>query len=103
MLRHLTDYDVPSLERDLRSDGFVPSHARAILRTFYAADAKTTFDELSCSQRLRETLAQCIPLRSRVLTRHVSADGTLKLLIGFYAGGSVESVLMSSHRETIAA
>src|SRR5438067_7324488 len=99
MLRHLTDYSTLALQEDLRAGGFAASHARPILRAFYAAAGHTNFDELQCVQRLRQTLRACTALRSRVLTRHVSADGTIKLLIGFDAGGAAECVLMLSHRE----
>src|SRR5262249_46265026 len=32
--------------------------------------------------------------QSKIVTRHASADGTIKLLLGFERGGAVESVLM---------
>src|SRR5262245_20684976 len=41
--------------------------------------------------------------RSRVLLRQQSADGSIKLLLGFDAGGAVECVLMPSYRPDRAA
>src|SRR5204863_5006634 len=43
-------------------------------------------------------------LNSRVITRHIADDGTIKLLVGFErGGGAVESVLMPTTRDGIAA
>src|SRR6185295_15650875 len=44
---------------------------------------------------VRQRFERDLSLRqSRIVTRHASADGTIKLLVGFERGGAVESVLM---------
>ncbi len=92
------DHTPQTLEGDLRRWGFNASHARWLLRHFYAVgDAK--FDSARYGQRLIDRLtAEIVPLRSSILTEAVSSDGTRKLLIGYPAGGAVESVLMPSTR-----
>src|SRR5688500_8153882 len=103
-MKSLADYDSGALRTQLCDWGHTPSHATKILRQFYAADGEPDFSERDIGRRLRSRLHdELLPLRSRVITKHASADGTIKLLIALAGGGTVESVLMPTFREGIAA
>ena len=102
-MRAWCDYTRETLEADLRSWGFNPSHAKKLLREFYASGSPA-LDPQQLGQRLVDRLnAEITPLRSSVATRVVSSDETQKLLITFPAGGAVEAVLMPSTRPGTAA
>jgi 23S rRNA (adenine2503-C2)-methyltransferase len=97
---------MPSL-LDFNVEGFAAAlgenadHAAKVLRTFYAGEA---IDELPILKSLRARLATDFAARpGSVLARHVSSDGTIKLLLGFDAGGTAEAVLMPTFREGITA
>jgi 23S rRNA (adenine2503-C2)-methyltransferase len=93
----LSDHDIPSLERQFSQWGFKPSHARRLLREFYQAHGSPPLSQLNLGNQLSARIEQDLPLRqSRIASQHQSRDGTVKLLIGFDAGGAVESVLMPS-------
>jgi 23S rRNA (adenine2503-C2)-methyltransferase len=100
----LTDFDLSTLQEELRSCGIYPSHAGRVLRAFY--DSAGTVDPFSLPlgkafhHKLRTSLS---PRQSSVIARHESADGTAKLLLEFTAGGAGETVLMPSHRPDRAA
>jgi len=100
----VTDFDLKTLQDELSACGIYPSHAARLLRAFY--DSAGTVDLLSLPlgkalhQKLRTDLA---PRQSKVIAKHQSADGTLKLLIEFTAGGAVETVLMPAFRADRAA
>src|SRR5688572_3065017 len=98
-MRRLADYDISTLEAELRSAGHRPSHAARILREFYAAPGRPRWEPQVLGKSLKAWLEREVPSRaSRVLARTVAADGTTKLLMGLEDGGAVESVLMPSHR-----
>jgi 23S rRNA (adenine2503-C2)-methyltransferase len=100
----LTECDRVELEETLAIGGFVRSHARPLLREFYRGMGEIDFSRLRCGPRVAAWVASRFqPIASTVLRRVVSADGTVKLLVGFPAGGAVESVLMPSHRPDRAA
>src|SRR2546421_5996538 len=100
----LSDFDLSTLQEELQSCGIFPSHASRLLRAFY--DSAGTVDPLSLPlgkalhHKLRTDLS---PRQSSIIARHESADGTVKLLLEFSAGGAVETVLMPSHRPDRAA
>ena len=95
-MTHWCDLTIEQLESDLRRWGFAPSHAKPLLRQFYALGQVPT-DAPRFGQRLLDRLAtELAPVQSTVATEAVSTDGTRKLLIAFPAGGAVESVLMPS-------
>ena len=95
----LVDYDRASLEQAMAGAGHQPTHARRTLRMFYQADGQPDWTRHPGSRALQRWLAdKCTDSRSRIERRHVSADGTTKLLIRFPDGGSVESVLMPAYR-----
>jgi len=98
-----TQHDCCSLASWLTERGYPPSHARPLLRAFYESGGETDFSSTRCPIRLRPLLIDASRLGSSILGTHRSCDGTTKLLIGFEAGGAVESVLMPSHRADIAA
>jgi 23S rRNA (adenine2503-C2)-methyltransferase len=100
----LTEFDSEKLAELLGRWGILPSHAGRLLRAFY--DSAGTVDPFSLpiGKALHEKLrTELNPRQSRVTTRHESADGTVKLLVGFTAGGSVETVLMPAYRPDRAA
>ena len=102
----LTDFDLPGLQEQFRAWGCKPSHAAKVLRAFYEASGRLDLDALDIGRGLRERLRnEIVSRRSHLLCRRTSADGTVKLLVGFGdgAGGGVESVLMPSHRPDRAA
>ena len=100
----LADFDAPGLAAELARRGHNPSHARTILLEFYKSDGRVDVGRLRGSRALLHDLeTNFSSLRSRVVTRHTAADGTVKLLVGFDRGGAVESVLMPTTRPGIAA
>ncbi|HWE01872.1 MAG TPA: 23S rRNA (adenine(2503)-C(2))-methyltransferase RlmN [Tepidisphaeraceae bacterium] len=100
----LTDFDVSSLADELARRDCTPSHARTLLRNFYENHGQIDFGQINVGKRVEALIGPVIPQRqSHVLTRSASADGTLKLLVGLGAGGSVESVLMPAYRPDRAA
>jgi 23S rRNA (adenine2503-C2)-methyltransferase len=107
-MRAFTDYDVESLAEELAGWGFKPSHAAGLMRAFYGQPAgkplsDDTWDRdlgVGLLSKLRQSVAQ---RRSCLLSRHQSADGTVKLLLGMDRGGAVESVLMPAYDPSRAA
>src|SRR5947209_6096048 len=78
------DFDLPALEQRLREWGCVPSHARRLMRAFYDSAGRADFADLQIGSSLQRRVCEEIALRrSTVLSRSQSADGTLKLLVGF--------------------
>ena len=103
-LAPLAEFDVASLEAALHTLGFPRSHAQRLLREFYDAHGSPTIDELRFGKKLTRLLHERPMMAlSRVITRHVSSDGTIKLLVAFASGGAVESVLMPTWRDGVAA
>jgi 23S rRNA (adenine2503-C2)-methyltransferase len=100
VIDHWCHLDADSLGDALASWGFPRSHAPQILRHFYAAGGDLSGIVARIGPRLLALLRELIPpLSSRVVHRHESADGTVKLLIDFpLHGGSVETVLMPGYR-----
>jgi 23S rRNA (adenine2503-C2)-methyltransferase len=120
----LVDHDRHTLAAELANAGHKPVHANALLRQFYAWHGSLDWNQLSVGAGVRGFIESTTPLRrSRTIRRSVAADGTTKLLVGFDSaafgfadqsglirqaasaagGGAVESVLMPSHRDGIAA
>jgi 23S rRNA (adenine2503-C2)-methyltransferase len=100
----LTDYNVSSLEGQLTQWGLRTSHARRLLGAFYRNADEIDLDSLELGKILRSKFDHELKIRqSRILTRSVGDDGTIKLLVGFDAGGSVESVYMPAYRADRAA
>ena len=100
----LADFDLRTFERELQRLGHKPSHGRRILRVFYDGCGEMDLDPLPISRALREQLRESYRLRrGQISARHVSGDGTTKLLLVLETGGSVEAVLMPSWRDGIAA
>jgi 23S rRNA (adenine2503-C2)-methyltransferase len=101
----LPDHDLQSLAALFREWGCNPKHAGKVLREFYTNAGQLKLDELEIGNELRKRLADIPQRRSRLLSTHLSTDGTLKLLVGLTgtAGGSVETVLMPGHRPDRAA
>lgn len=103
-MRSLADFDVRTLEQLLRERGYPCVHAKRILRQFYRQDGRIDFEQLPIGKSLQGWLRKEVVVRqSRVVACRQSIDGTMKLLIGFDAGGTVECVLMPSHRPDRAA
>src|SRR5688500_3567131 len=108
-MQSLTDFNLETLRDEIAARGHPPVHARRILRAFYDNHGDVDLDALPIGKALQRWLREHVRLRqSRVLRRHESADGTVKLLVGFdgdvgTGGGAVETVLMPSHRPDRAA
>jgi 23S rRNA (adenine2503-C2)-methyltransferase len=100
----LADYTLETLAGELSSHGYKPSHARTVLRAFYAAAGALDSSALEIGKALQNRLTQEFAARHAAeIARHTSADGTIKLLLALSGGGAVESVLMPAHRPGIAA
>ncbi|CAN5392303.1 N/A [soil metagenome] len=95
----LCDHDISSLSDELAQLGHNPIHAPRLLREYYGTGGRPAIERMPIARRLREDLQRPQRLmRSTILSRRESSDGTVKLLIGLRDGHSVEAVLMSSHR-----
>jgi len=100
----LTDYNLSSLEAQLTRWDIRASHARRLLGAFYRNTGEIDLDSLELGKTLRAKFNGDLKVRqSRILTQSAGDDGTIKLLIGFDAGGSVESVYMPAYRADRAA
>ena len=103
-MRSLSDFNLQALRDELASRGYPAVHARRVLRAFYDTHGVADLDALPIGKALQRWLRENVRARqSRVLRRHASADGTVKLLVAFDAGGAVETVFMPSHRPDRAA
>ena len=90
----LTDFDLEALRALFGEWGHKPAQAARLLREFYDKAGGVDFKRLELGRALEKRLKKEIALRqARVLARAGSADGTIKLLIGFSRGGAVEAVL----------
>ncbi len=78
--------------------GFPRLHAKRILRLYYDAAGRPTFEGTSIPLRLLERLREIPLLNSRITTSQQSEDSTQKLLLTYPDGASVESVLMPDLR-----
>jgi 23S rRNA (adenine2503-C2)-methyltransferase len=100
----LADFDLLTLEAALVRAGLRPCHALTILRHFMDTGNVANLDLAIVGNGVIQYLQQNLnEPPSRVLEKAVSNDGTTKLLIGFTAGGAVESVLMNGFRDGMAA
>src|SRR5438876_314762 len=100
----LSDFDHSCLQSHLAQQGFLPSHAHRLLREFYQSNGKIDLQELRLGNRLTRYLCEEFTLlQSKIAARHCSGDGTIKLLLQFARGGTVESVLMPAYRPDRAA
>lgn len=103
-MQSLSDYDPTDFAAELARRGHKPSHAGPILRAFYASGGKLDVSTLRGSRAMLDELqSEFAEIRSSVLYRHASADGTVKLLVGFSGGGNAEAVLMPTGRDGVAA
>ncbi len=94
----LTDFTPETLAAQFTQWGHHPAHAARLLRSFYWSNGDCDLAGLRLGKQLQRRVEEEIPLRqSRILARSRSADGTIKLLVGFDAGGAVESVLMPAY------
>jgi 23S rRNA (adenine2503-C2)-methyltransferase len=94
-MRALSDFDAEDLSREFERWGHKGSHAPRLLREFYRSGGSLDFKTLKLGHALEQRLKAEIALRqSRVLKRSDSADGTVKLLLQMFAGGTVETTLM---------
>ena len=97
----LLKFNLATFTAELERLGENPAHAAKILRTFYAGVA---LDRLPILKSLRARLASDYADRPGwIIARHVSGDGTIKLLLGFASGGTAEAVLMPTYRQSITA
>ena len=100
----LVDYDLPQLERELADANHKPVHAARMLRRFYASNGRAPIDSMEISTALRRYVEERLAARrSNIIRRVCAVDGTVKLLVGFEDGATVESVMMPGFRPEIAA
>ena len=99
-----TDFDIPSLRSALSRAGFPSVHAGPLLRAFYAGAGNIAFSSLRVGPRVESWVREnTTAIHSTVRRRVQSSDGTIKLLIAFPDGQTVESVLMPGYRPDRAA
>lgn len=100
----LADFDLDSLGAQLLAWGRKPSQARRLLRAFYGGNPLSALDDRNLGKglqaKLRETLA---PLQTEVVHRHLSSDGTVKLLVEMADAQRVEAVYIPAFRDGRAA
>jgi 23S rRNA (adenine2503-C2)-methyltransferase len=102
-MRSWCDFTTDTLASQLSAWGFNRSHAKWLLREFYAT-GEVPGDRPYYGYRLLDRLnAELSPLLSTVSREVVAADTTRKLLVSFPAGGAAECVLMPSTRPGTAA
>jgi len=95
----LVDHNVESFADMMSGAGHRAVHAGRALGEFYRADGRPDWAGLQVSASLRRWLGDLLASSGpQVLDRRVAADGTVKLLLGFPAGGAVEAVLMPAYR-----
>jgi 23S rRNA (adenine2503-C2)-methyltransferase len=95
----LADHNVESFAGLMSGAGHRAVHAARALGEFYRADGRPDWVGLQVSASLRQWLAERLASpAAQVLDRRVAADGTVKMLLGFPAGGAVEAVLMPAYR-----
>ncbi len=109
-MQALSHQTVDTLSQMLAENGHNPAHALRILKSYWRGDADLNTDPISVSRDARDFLARRFASRaSRVIGRHESADGTIKLLLSLNesslpvrdmsaAAETIECVLMPSHR-----
>ena len=97
----LADHDILTFRDELSRRGHNPRNAARLLRAFYESGGAPDFESRlvpRVSRALRNELTSDETMRSRIAARHVSSDGTVKLLLSLADGATVETVLMPSHR-----
>ena len=96
----LAEYRISEFEKELTAWGFKSSHAARILRRYFDFGGSVPWDALRVPEALRERVTRERPeFASVVSSRQVAADGTVKLLLRYADGRSVEAVMMSDYRE----
>jgi 23S rRNA (adenine2503-C2)-methyltransferase len=96
----LTDFDIESLSARFAEWGHSPTHGRRLMRAFYERHGRIDLNDVPLGQSLRDRVREEMLIRqATIAAEHQSADGTLKLLLQFAAGGSAESVLMPAYRQ----
>lgn len=99
-MNFLSEYSLARLQRQLESWGFKGSHARPLLRSFYANAGEVAWPELTSPRGLQARVeAECSGWASTLAARQVAGDGTIKLLLKLADGKTVESVVMPAYRE----
>jgi 23S rRNA (adenine2503-C2)-methyltransferase len=96
----LCDHDPASLAAEFARLGLPTSHARTVLRAFYATagDPADRLTVRTVGKGVTAWLAERSPLVASVVDRATaSADGTTKLLVRYPDGAAVECVLMPTH------
>jgi 23S rRNA (adenine2503-C2)-methyltransferase len=100
----ISDFDLPSLQAQFRHWNAAPGNAQKLLRLYYESAGTLDPRSIELGKSLHARIGHDLQVRqSHVTHKHVAADGTTKLLVTFQSGGSVESVLMPSHRKDRAA
>ncbi len=103
-MRYLTDFCENELAEALAARGLAGSHARRLMSGLYAEPGRFTVDERVVGRQVVGLFSGEWAVRSAtVARRHVSADGTIKLLLALGRGGTVETVLMPAYRPDRAA
>lgn len=103
-MQSLSDFDIAGLESLLREWGCKPSHAAKVLAAYYDSAGVIDLASLELGRELRDRLqSQIATMGTTIAGEHVSADGTVKFLVGLADGAAVEAVLMPAFRAERAA
>lgn len=97
-MKALTDYEPAELADALQRAGHKPSHAHKLLRRMYQRPHEFDIRAAQVGRGVADWLSGNVRIRqSRIVHRTTASDGTVKLLLGFDAGGSAETVLMPAY------
>jgi 23S rRNA (adenine2503-C2)-methyltransferase len=95
MTLSLADHSIESLQSALAAAGLSIHHATRLLGPFYRTGGVVDLATLGLGHAVLRFLDRNVPIRTtRLLHRHQSGDGTVKLLVGLHDGHAVETVLM---------
>jgi 23S rRNA (adenine2503-C2)-methyltransferase len=99
-VKALSDYSLDGLRQQIAGWGFKTSHAKPLLRSYYASAGVVEWSELKLPRRLRDRMqAECGMMASALAARQVAGDGTVKLLLKLADGRTIESVVMPAYRQ----
>jgi 23S rRNA (adenine2503-C2)-methyltransferase len=104
VITDLANFDLAGFEAHVVARGGKPVHAARMLRSYYAGDGTVDWSRLALPKALAARLGAEFPAAAPpVAARQAAADGTIKLLLRFADGHTVESVLLPDHRPDRAA
>ncbi len=103
-MKSLADVNLHELQSALHDAALPESHALRLLLAYYKQNGVINTNALQLGAPATALFNDLLSTtHTTVAARHVSSDGTVKLLLSLRAGGTVEAVLMPSYHDTRAA